>query len=204
MSNEQFDRLIEAMPQIAKAVNAFESDAMREKALDSLLSAFGTVTNATPAPKPPEPEQAGTPEPDGGTGNNGGQRRSSRKPVGRRTEQGPAFDKSLSARPAGKESLMDFLARSQPKNQNEYILAIVYWLDKIAEVTPVTVDRVFTGFRLAELKLPGGSLANKVSQTGSLGWLATTTRESVTLSVSGEERILHDMLKRPAKPAKGE
>ena len=204
MAADQFERLIEAMPRIAEAVNAFESDALRERALDSLLAAFGLPIAATPSPGPMEPEQGSQPDAEAGASGNGSQRRTARKASSRRTEQAPTMDKALSARPEGKEPLVDFLASCQPKNQNEQILAIVYWLDKIAEVPPVTVDRVFTGFRLANLKLPGGSLAGKVSQTGSLGWLGTTLRENVTLSVAGEEKVLHDMLKRPAKQAKAE
>lgn len=207
MANEQFESLIEAMPRIASAVNAFESDALREKAMDSLMAAFGlaaTPPSRPPKPVPQDPNPASQVDSQEATGNgtNGGGRRGKRS-GGRRSEPTLTLDKTLSARPEGKEPLKDFLTRAQPQNQNEQVLAIAYWLSKVAQVEPVTLDKLFTGFRLAEIKVPG-SFSGKVSQTGSRGWLQDSRSEKVTVSVTGEERVLHDMLKRPAKASKGD
>lgn len=207
MANEQFESLIEAMPRIAEVVNAFESDALRERAMDSLLAAFGlTVVSqdrfSGSAPHDQVPSFEVNSEQTTESDVNGAGRRLKRS-ANRRSEPNWIIDRSISARPEGKESLTDFLRRTQPKNQNEQVLAIVYWLDKVAEVGPVTYDKVFTGFRLAELKVPG-SLAGKISQTGSKTWLRDTKSNSVTLSVNGEDKVLHEMMKRPTKPVEAD
>ncbi|WP_136519703.1 hypothetical protein [Cellulomonas telluris] len=206
MSNDQFERLIDAMPRIAAAVNAFESDALRERALDSLLSAFGVrpvaVATGVNADDAIVDLAADAGDNDVTPPSNGGRKRAARRAGGRRSGGDLVFDKSISGRPEGKESLRDFLDRAKPANQNEQVLAIVYWLDNIAEVDTITLDTVFTGFRLAELKVPG-SFAAKVSQTGSKGWLKETTRERVSLSVGGEDRVIHEMLKRSDVGGKG-
>lgn len=205
MANEQFESLIEAMPRIAEAVNAFESDALREKAMDSLMAAFGLRT-APPAPPPtPTPQvQNNTVDTEATpSGGNGGQRRTTRKPGSRRPAADLTIDKSISARPEGKEALVDFLARAQPKNHHERIVAIVYWLGQVGGYEPITRGKVLTGFRLAELRAPT-DLANKISQTSSRGWLKDATSDNLELSVPGEEHLSYEMLKRPPKTPKAE
>lgn len=105
------------------------------------------------------------------------------------------MDDDLNIHPPGVESLKDFFVRSGQKNQNEAILAIVYWLHEIAKVEAVGFDQIFTAFRLLNEKVPG-SFGGKVSQTGSKGWLKDSKSNNVTLSVAGTNHVEHEMLKR--------
>lgn len=125
-----------------------------------------------------------------------GSGRRGRRSTGRsRGSSDPSMDDDLNIHPSGVESLKDFISRSGPKNQNEKVLAIVYWLHQIAKAEKVGHDQIFTAFRLTGEKVPA-SLGNKVSQTGSKGWLKETKSNNVTLSVAGINHMEHEMLKR--------
>lgn len=197
MAQEQYDRIIAAMPDIADAVNSFQSKSAQDLVLRTLLESLGAKPPVAPNPAQsnPRPDSPLAPEENGTDGNGSSTRRSGRKVAGRRNGGEPRMDDSLDIHPTGVESLQDFFARSGQKNQNEAILAIVYWLQEIAKVDTVGFDQVFTSFRLLGEKVPG-SFGGKVSQTGSKGWLKDTKSNNVTLSVAGTNHVEHEMLKR--------
>lgn len=192
MAQEQYDRMIAAMPAIAEAVNSFQSKSAQDLVLRTLLESLGA--------KPPrhaaadDDADAATPAEEGSDESPAPRR--TRKTSGRRSgSNDPSMDDDLNIHPAGVESLKEFFARSGQKNQNEAILAIVYWLQEIAKVETVGFDQIFTAFRLLGEKVPG-SFGGKVSQTGSKGWLKDSKSTSVTLSVAGTNHVEHEMLKR--------
>ncbi len=49
MGTDRFKELLERMPAIASAVNAFESEALQQRAFEALLAAFNTSTNDSPS-----------------------------------------------------------------------------------------------------------------------------------------------------------
>ncbi len=107
------------------------------------------------------------------------------------------IDKNLSLRPKGKTPFKDFAAEKAPSDHYEKTVVAVYWLVKEAGVA-ATVEGVNTCYQGAEWKRPK-DLRNSLQQTASSkGWLDTSDKDEVKLTVSGEDYVKHDLPK-PAR-----
>jgi hypothetical protein len=107
------------------------------------------------------------------------------------------IDKNLTLRPKGKTSFKDFVAEKAPSDQNSKNVVAVYWLVKEAGVA-ATAEGVNTCYQGAEWKRPK-DLRNSLQQTASTkGWLDTSDKDEVKLTIPGEDYVKHDLPK-PAK-----
>ncbi|HVH50794.1 MAG TPA: hypothetical protein VM690_01505 [Gaiellaceae bacterium] len=107
-----------------------------------------------------------------------------KKPTRRRTGS-PARVKGLDLAPHGKQSFAEFVAEKQPANKDDQNVASVYYLTEIAEISPVTVDHVFTCYRERGWDLPV-DLKNSLQVTASRkGFIDTADMDEITLEPIG-------------------
>ncbi|HET7388183.1 MAG TPA: hypothetical protein VFJ19_16130 [Nocardioidaceae bacterium] len=211
-----FDRLTEAMPKIAEAVNAFTLQDNQRVALQVLLAAAGVPAGPPAAPETPAPltmvppllssdasteeEPDGAPqvaadEPDAGAA----KPKRVRKPVVKKTY--PRV-KDINFRPEGKASLRDFWAQKEPSNNHEKNLVIVYYLEEFLEVAAIEVGHVLAGYDEVGKKspaIPDNSLMVTASQKR---WLDTSDMKAVRTTHGGRNTIQYDMpIKKDKKSA---
>ncbi len=91
------------------------------------------------------------------------------------------------------ESLHDFLSRYGPQTNYEFNLLVVYYLQRLAGIAPITAGHVFTCYRHAGRKVPASLNQNLYDTTRRKGWLNTSSLDDVSVTVSGENAVLHDL-----------
>lgn len=196
---EALDALLAEMPRIAEAVNAFSSEAVQQQAFEALLAAqSGSASSARSgrgaggagggtrkrkrAAKPKTAEAAAS---------NGG------KPKRRTSSSGPTLVKELNLAPKGKQSLKEFVGEKLPKTNHERNVVSVYYLSHTIEVSPVSLDHVFTCYREVSWPLPA-SLENSLATTASKKrFLDTSDMANIRLTPPGINLAEHGL---PAKP----
>lgn len=205
-----FDRLTEAMPKMAEAVNAFTLKDNQRLALQALLAAAGIPTGPLVAPKSPAPltvvpplsedeasddakgvDEARPDDSDEGvTATESAKPKRARKPAGKRTF---VRVKDINFRPDGKISLRDFWAQKAPANNHEKNLVIVYYLEEFLEVTAIEVGHVLAGYDEAGVKspaIPDNSLMVTASQKR---WLDTSDMKAIKTTHAGRNTVQYDM-----------
>lgn len=149
MSKEDLDELLERMPKIAEAVNAFTSETVQQDAFSALVSAFAggaarvapKKEAATDDPRTPEEPTIETPSTVAAA-----TPKKKRKANGSKPEW--TLVKGLDLHPVGKVSFADFVAQKQPKSYEDRYAVVVYYLEQIMELPAVSINEVGTVFRL--------------------------------------------------------
>ena len=207
---DPYERLKAEIPEIAKAVNEFKSEAVQQQAFRALIRALGGE-----APEPPgeDDDDAGEPAA-GGAGTEVTTTRTRRrrkttskasngdgatKATARLKATAPTLDKTLNLRPKGKQAFMDFAKAKNPDNANERNLVAVYYLEKVAAVGKVNVNQVYTAYKEAGWRLPAYPRNSLQVTSSTKGWLSTADMNDITVTPSGENHVDHDL---PAKTGK--
>lgn len=218
-----FDRLIEAMPSIAEAVNAFTLEDNQRIALQALLTAAGSPASPPAAPEVRTPLAAVPPlsatdapveegpealqvvaetsavaaeAPRTAPETKASTTRRVRKTAAKRTYP---RSKDMNFRPEGKVSLRDFWAQKEPGNNHERNLVVVHYLEEVLEVGAIEVGHVLAGYDEVGVKspaIPDNSLMVTASQKG---WLDTSDMKAIRTTHGGRNAIQYDM---PVKKAK--
>ena len=199
MGEDPFDRLLDAMPKIAEAVNAFSSLEVQRQAFDALLRAHGRVdvNSVTPdADVPPAMEPSTDAQSETRTRSQSTTRKKTPSPSKKAASTAPTArgrtvttwtpNRNLNVRPEGKQSLMDFVTEKNPRNGLEKNLVVVYWLQEILGKEAIDPSDVMAGYRACSWPVPS-DLPNGLSVTGSKkGWLDTKSRKDIKLTLAGE------------------
>ncbi len=193
----EFEDLLSRMPDIAKAIGAFGSEAIQMEAFRTLVNSYlsqngseGQIAKpprrATPALQRVEPGDVG------GAGHSplSGRRASAR------SKQTHSLIKSLDFVKGARKSFDAFVDETRPHSLAEKCLVSVYWLERLASVGPVTSDHVYTAFKHVGWEIPA-DLVNTLQQAGTKGWLDSKKRDDLKVVVAGENFIEHRMLGRP-------
>lgn len=154
MSTEDLDALLERMPKIAEAVNAFNSEAVQQEAFSSLVAAFGghhRKSHVLP-PKPAEQnpaleEQQSEPQRGTETVSNPpptSQQKRRKKGGGNSNGWSPV---DIELHPENEQSFEDFIAEKQPTNDQERYAVVVYYLEETLKLNPITMNEIGTVFR---------------------------------------------------------
>jgi hypothetical protein len=204
MSQGEYERLLTAMPEIAKVVNGFNSESVQRSAFAALVQAMGVTSGI---------EVDGTDHEAGGDLPNGeadltgatsektegsapaknGKR--SRKAPSRR---GPALVKDLNFRPDGKQSFGDFVEEKSPATNNERNLAAVYYLEQMMGVEEINAGHVLTAYRERSWREPG-NVSQAIRDTAARkGWLDSSDGNNLSTTAEGRNVIVHDMPKSPS------
>lgn len=193
------DELLARMPEIAKAVNAFESPAVQELAFAALLESAGGTQPASqtpetrdahdgakaPARRRAKKKAASVPAKSDGNG------AAPKKASGAAKKQTFTLLKDLDFYKANPK-LAEFAGEKAPKSVIEKCVLLVYWFIHHGNVTPVTIDMVYTGFKDREWPVPA-DLANTLQQAGSKGLLDSRDRQNLVLTTKGENLVDHDL-----------
>lgn len=156
MSTEDLDALLERMPKIAEAVNAFNSETVQQEAFVSLVAAFNGKTARRLSEALPNVKAIVEDEPtlptdsvfENDVAANGGsqQKRTRKKSNGSKSDW--TMVKGLDLFPEGKKSFEDFIAEKQPSSNQDRFPVIIYYLSETLGISPVTKNEVGTVFRL--------------------------------------------------------
>ena len=192
MGQISFDELLKQIPAVAKAVNAFSSEAVQQQVFSALLQSLrGESTNDDEAETSrdmrsrreqhrkrtlPGEARPGSPM---------------KKRV--RGRSGPSLVPDLNLRPKGKESLTDFIAKKKPKDNQERLAAIVHYLQKILGVKDIGQNHIYTAFKEINMKVPSNIQVALSLTAKRKGWIDTKNMSDLTMTVPGENFVEHDL-----------
>lgn len=207
-----FDRLTEAMPRMAEAVNAFTLEDNQRVALQALLAAAGVPANSSAvagAPAslsvvPPLPQEAPREVPDEiqpetTTDSEHAKPKRPRTTAAKRTY---ARVKDINFRPENKISLRDFVAQKAPTNQDEKNLVFVFYLEEHLEISGIEVGHVLSAYDEMGMKPPGIPDNSLMVTASRKRWLDTSDMKAIRTTHSGRNVVQHDMpIKKDKKSA---
>lgn len=184
------DDLLSRLAGIVEVVNAFRSPEVQLEAF-RLLVGGGSVATARGNPKSPRGQQGGKPT------------RRAVKPgvaeVGKSTSRRSTgakkatfqFLKDLDLQ-TGDEPFEQFVARKAPKNNVDKCVVAIYWLQRLANLGPISIHHVYTCFKDRGWPLPA-DLANTLQQAGTHGYLDSADRDDLKVVVRGENHVEHQL-----------
>jgi hypothetical protein len=206
MAAEDLDALLERMPSIAEAINAFTSEAVQAEAFAALIAAFEGRRHG--APKKPAQEPAE--EPGGGSadldeaGAGNGENTSKGASAQRRRKAGGngrvdwAMVHTLNLMPDGKQSFDEFIEEKQPKSNEDKYAVAVYYLQEIMGLSPVTKNEIGTLFRLTKSwKEPAKVLTGLRTTSSRKSTVLATNPEDISITPQGRNFVEHEL---PVKP----
>lgn len=184
--------LLDQMPAIAKAVNAFDSPKAQAIALKGLLGAadlgqsvpparasVGKTGSATAkAPATNSKSKAKAPAKKGRAGSRNG------------------IDKETQLRPEGKQAFIDFAKEKQPTSQHQKGVVAVYYLSEVAGEDNVSVEMVNACFKAAAWRLPADSSNSLQVAASKEGWLDTGDMDALKVTSLGTNLVEHDLPKK--------
>jgi hypothetical protein len=199
MSQGEYERLLTAMPEIAKVVNEFNSESVQRSAFAALVQAMGVtsgieignndhvVGSDLPAESTGMTGAAPTKTDSSAPARNG---KRPRKAVSRR---GPALVKDLDFRPDGKQPFREFVAEKSPETINERNLAAVYYLEQVMSVEGINAGHVLAAYRECSWREPG-NLPQAIRDTAARkGWLDSSDGNNLSTTAGGRNVIVHDL-----------
>lgn len=211
---DNFDRLLDAMPRIADAVNMFASEDNQNTALNVLVRSLGIVDQSPTTAAAAEPNLSVVPplpqdmqEDDSSseaTADETVPQSATRKARARKSAVKKTYPraKDINFRPDGKISLRDFAAEKQPTNFHEKNLVIVYYLEEFLEISSVEVGHVLAAYDECSWKspsIPDNSLMVTSSQRR---WLDTSDMKAIRTTHGGRNAVTYDMpIKKDKKSA---
>lgn len=196
MAQDDLDALLSRMDAIAKAVNAFTSEAVQHEAFSALVAAFEGrrhgikqshvhIADLEPEQPSTSPEQKLAP-----VANGSGRTRKATK--GKQPSW--TFLKDLDLRPSGKQSLEAFVEEKQPVSNEDKYVAVVYYFSEIAELPTVSVSHVGSAFRLMKnWREPGDVVASIRIASSRKATLDTSNLENITLTPTGRNFVEHEL-----------
>lgn len=195
MSTDDLEELLARMPEIAKAVNEFTSEAVQLAAFEALVGSHdGPARKSRSTSNEPDTPPGGKP-----TAKRPRKRTpakpSNGKPVKRKAAGSPTLDKNLNLRPGGKVSLKDFVVEKAPTDNMQRSIVAVYYLSHVLQLDAVTADAVFTCYREMSWKLPGDFRNHLQTIASRKGWLDTSDTDAITMTASGINFVEHDLPK---------
>ena len=206
MREDRLNELLDAMPRIAKAVNSFDSP-------DVQSEAFATLMKAAFSDLPPEPRsledtdehkpgsQAARSESPQTAAKKASTRgkTSAKKPNKKARLSAPPVDEALDIRPSDKISLPEFANKMNPTNMQNQSMVIIYWLKHHAGYEKIGISQIFTCYKKMGWKASPDLRKQLHNIAFKKTWLNTSDVEDVSLTITGEQHVEHDLTPEPAK-----
>jgi hypothetical protein len=200
MTEDPFDRLLDAMPKISDAVNAFTSPEVQQRAFDALIAALGALP--APAQTPPLGEQTGNGKDSEEPATEAATSASSPKARGRRTRSSAkksfTADRSIDFAPTGKPSLRDFAATKSPTSIQDRQLVAAYYLTEHLERETFDVAAILGAFKFMSWPIPSNPANALQVGASSKNWFDTGDMAAIRLTHTGTNFCEHQLPK-PAK-----
>jgi len=194
MAHEEFSSLLERMPEIAAAVNSFQSEEIQREAFQALVATFNAtagVGGQRPLPPSETTGQTPAPDPGGPTKPSDAPKKKSRS---RRGPYTPKLVKDLDLAPAGKRSFSEFIAEKQPRSNEDKYAVIVYYLQHEAEVSAISFDHVATVFRLTpDWKEPKNVRSGVTTAASRKGTIDTADYNDLRTTPHGRNFVEHEL-----------
>jgi hypothetical protein len=208
---DKFDRLREALPAIAEAVNAFESKEVQEMAFTALVAALGLPAQGPPTPGALSSSKNGSldaqpleeTEADHlGDGDNGTKRTPPKRARKASVKKDVAPIRDLDLWPVGKQSIDDFVAAKKPNNNHERNAVAVYYLEQILEAPKITAGHVLAIYKHCHWAEPA-DMGNSLQVTASTRqFVNTTSMTDIKTTPQGRNLVDHRMPVEPKKATK--
>lgn len=193
MAQEELDALLERMGAIAKAVNAFSSEAVQHEAFSALITAFHGKHHS-----PAQHSMAEKDDPPAA--------RSTEKAAPSKRRAATASSKAREARsewrmvkdldlnPKGKPSFEDFIKEKDPKSNEDRYPVIVYYLSEILEFEKVTIGHIGAAFRLTKTwKEPTNLSGGLYAASSRKGTIDTKDLDDIKITPTGRNFVEHDL-----------
>lgn len=92
-------------------------------------------------------------------------------------------------------TLKQIFSEKSPKSALERNIVFVYYLQKISELSKITIGHIYTCYKDLSIK-PPEKLRQSLADTASKkGWLDTKSMNDIKLSLKGESFVEHDLPK---------
>lgn len=121
-----------------------------------------------------------------------------------RIKESYAIVKDLDLSPkGGKQSLRDFYKEkfTGPAPAMEINAVFVYYLQKIAGITNITLSHIYTCYKDAGARVPAALRQSLLDTSHRKGWVDTSSFEKLVIATQGENFVEHDLPK-PTATAK--
>ncbi|MER6813436.1 hypothetical protein ABT299_29555 [Spirillospora sp. NPDC000708] len=208
MPNDDFQELLAVMPDIAEAVNAFNSEAAQVTALKALIqtarngSDRPSLTTTTPvAPPNLSPERPSAqreieasstvpvlpPAPSGDEDSRVGP--AARKPRKSSAKKNITVVRGLNFAPDGKQSLTDIVAQKQPRTVFEKNLVACYYLQHIMDLEGITVGHVLAVYQACSWVSPSSPDVSLRKTASTCGWIDTRNSKDIKVLWAGENHL---------------
>jgi hypothetical protein len=192
-----FERLLKALPDIASAVNQFESATVQEQAFEALVRALG-LAEPPPAAAPAVAGMDFATSANGDLNGEAGEVETETTTTTTRRRRRPAStavsaDRDIDFRPAGKQSFRDFVAEKKPATNDERNLIAVYYLEQILGMSRIGASHVLAAYKDCNWREPA-SPVNSLQVTASRkNWLNTADITAIRTTPPGRNMVEHDM-----------
>jgi len=201
MALDDLDALLARMDAMAKAANAFTSEAVQKDAFAAMIAVFEgkrhSVLHKSPPHSSPEPQPA---EPAGISTTpiqplaRDRERAAKAKSVSKDSRGGWKVVKDLNLHPEGKQSFEAFLEEKKPSSNEDKYAAIVYYLKEIIGTPTVTIHQVGTIFRMMKAWKEPTQLAHGLKVVASRNnTLDTKNLEAIDITPHGRNFVEHDL-----------
>lgn len=209
MPNDDFQELLAVMPDIAEAVNTFNSEAAQLKALKALIQTARngsdrpalTTTAAVASPPPTEQPPAVMelqstsaipalpPAPNGGEETVSEAESVTKKPRKASTKKNITIVRGLNFAPDGKQSLADFVAEKQPRTMYEKNLVACYYLESVMGVEGITVGHVLAVYLACNWTPPSQPDTTLRNTAAAKDWIDTSDSKNIRVVWGGLHHI---------------
>jgi hypothetical protein len=208
VTEDPFDRLLDAMPKIAEAVNVFSSEEVQRRAFDALLATLGrTVTGHSDEPPTDAqwanwsaevPAKSALPASPAGTSENGdGQRvtnaRGSRRSRVSTPKKTWTVNRNINFAPADKPSLRDVVDEKKPKSNKDKNLVAAYYLAEHLGQETFDVSDVMGAFKFMAWPLPTNPANSLQVVASTLSWFDTKDMSKIQLTHIGSDYCEHKL-----------
>jgi hypothetical protein len=192
MKTDQLDALLKRLPEIAKAVNEFDSAEIQREVFRRLMDAAGMPMERaaeqhsdTTANSPPKKrgKAAASTFSNSEKGN---------KSPRRDSEKYELID--IDFHPSKSKSLKEFYEEKSPKSDPEKYAVIMKYLEKILGLNNITRNHLYSAFKALSLKVPNVSKGLNNTR-GRHGWVQFSGNGPISLTRIGENYVDHDLPK---------
>lgn len=187
-SSNDFERLLQAMPAMADAVNAFSSEDVQRAAFDALVSAIG-IKPTVPDVNPPGAADVGSeaaitekPEVAKRAKTAAGSRSRST------TKRTYSVARGLNFAPDGAPSLAQFVKEKAPVNQDERNLVACYYISEHMSET-VDLSKVLAVYQASDWPAPSHPNTSLQKTASAKGWIDTANMDDIKVVWAGTNHV---------------
>lgn len=213
MPNDDFQELLAVMPDIAEAVNTFNSEAAQLKALKALIqtarngsdrpvpvTASAVAPPSPPAERPSVPREIAAsstvpalpPAPNGEEDTDSEAGPVAKKPR-KASRKNITIVRGLNFAPDGKQALADFVAEKQPRTMHEKNLVACYYLESVMGVEGITVGHVLAVYLACNWTPPSQPDTTLRNTAAAKDWIDTSDSKNIKVVWGGLHHLQSTM-----------